>query len=94
MIRDTDFTGKLIFECEETLPLDRGYWREALYKGGIEVSVPAMKIIDKYGQSYEISERTECIPFTEEEERILKAFYDRVKKRVKKQINREDDNNV
>lgn len=94
MIRDTDFTGKLIFECEETLPLDRGYWREALYNGGIEVSVPAMKIIDKYNQPYTIPERTELIPFTQEEKRALKMFYDKVKKRVKRQINGEDDNNV
>lgn len=94
MIRDTDFTGKLIFECEETLPLDRGYWREVLYKGGIEVSVPAMKIIDKYNQPYTIPERTELISFTQEEKRALKMFYDKVKKRVKRQINGEDDNNV
>ena len=29
-----------------------------------------------------------------EEKHFLKVFYDKVKKRVKKQINREDDNNV
>ena len=71
MIRDTDFTGKLIFECEETLPLDRGYWREILYKGGIEVTAPAIKIIDNYSQPYLIPERTELIPFTEEEKQFL-----------------------
>ena len=87
MIRDTDFTGKLIFECEETLPLDRGYRREILYNGGIEVTVPGMKIIDKYSQPYLIPERTELIPFTEEEKHFLKVFYDKVKKRIKKQIN-------
>ena len=94
MIRDTDFTGKLIFECEETLPLDRNYRREILYEGGIEVTAPAIKIIDNYDQSYLIPERTELIPFTEEEKHFLKVFYDKVKKRVKKQINMEDDNNV
>ena len=92
MIRDTDFTGKLIFESEETLPLDRGYWREILYKGGIEVTVPAMKIIDKYGQPYLIPERTELISFTEEEKHFLKVFYDKVKKRIKKQINGKNGN--
>lgn len=94
MIKDTDFTGKLVFESEETLPLDRGYWCEVLYKGGIEVVVPAMKIIDKYNQPYTIPERTELIPFTQEEKQALKMFYDKVKKRVKRQINGEDDNSV
>ena len=87
MIRDIDFNGKLIFECKEILPLDRGYRREILYNGGIEVTVPAMKIIDKYSQPYLIPERTELIPFTEEEKQFLKVFYDKVKKRIKKQIN-------
>ena len=94
MIRDIDFTGKLTFECKETLPLDRNYLREILYDGGIEVTAPAIKIIDNYDQPYIIPERTELIPFTEEEKQFLKVFYDKVKKRVKKQINREDDNNV
>ena len=94
MIRDIDFTGKLTFECKETPPLDRNYRREILYEGGIEVTAPAIKIIDNYSQPYIIPERTELIPFTEEEKQFLKVFYDNVKKRVKKQINREDDNNV
>ena len=87
MIRDIDFTGKLTFECKETLPLDRNYRREILYEGGIEVIAPAIKIIDNYSQPYLIPERTELIPFTEEEKQFLKVFYDNVKKRVKKQIN-------
>ena len=92
MIKDIDFTGKLIFECKEILPLDRGYRREALYKGGIEVTAPAIKIIDNYDQPYLIPERTELISFTEEEKHFLKVFYDKVKKRVKKQINGDDGN--
>lgn len=92
MIRDIDFTGKLTFECKETLPLDLCYRREALYKGGIEVIAPAIKIIDNYDQPYLIPERTELIPFTEEEKHFLKIFYDTVKKRIKKQINRKNGN--
>lgn len=90
MIKDIDFTGKLTFECKETLPLDRNYRREILYEGGIKVTASAIKIIDNYGQPYLIPERTELIPFTEEEKHFLKVFYDKVKKRVKKQINGKD----
>lgn len=84
MIKDIDFTGKLTFECKETLPFKRNYRPEILYEGGIEVTAPTIKIIDNYGQPYLIPERTELIPFTEEKKQFLKVFYDNVKKRVKK----------
>ena len=90
MIHDKDFTGRIKFKTYvKTETGNNDAWSERHYEGGIEVVVPDQRITSVYGLTQVIPKHTEFLPFTEEEAKQLKCVYDKVKKRVKSEINKQ-----
>lgn len=91
MIHDKDFTGRIEFKyylTKESGSHNESSWTKVNFEGGIEVTVPEQIILDVYGQPYKIPEHTELIPFTEKENQQLKFTFDRIKKRIKQELNK------
>ena len=89
MIHNKAFTGRLVFQYRETTQTDRSCsWTERHYEGGVEVIVPEQRIVGAYGLTQIIPEHTEFLPLTEDEGKHLKYAYDKIKKRIKSELNK------
>ena len=88
MIHNKDFTGKIVFKYYETDESDRSCtWKEQHFEGGIEVVVPEQTYMDVYHRPHLVPAHTELLPFTDAEKTHLKLTFDRIKMRVKQELN-------